>query len=147
MVGPRSERHDPASLRRANVATTIEVIMHLRFVEDRRTLLYAFVLFPLVPTLSLTFPWLTPWLVPLALYGSYLSGVLAHNHNHRFIWNQRKVEKAILRCIINIFSYKCIFFISKGICAYFSYKDKITLLISKCISNFEKRDKSFPFTQ
>jgi fatty acid desaturase len=92
MVGPRSERHDPASLRRANVATTIEVIMHLRFVEDRRTLLYAFVLFPLVPTLSLTFPWLTPWLVPLALYGSYLSGVLAHNHNHLGVWSGKRAN-------------------------------------------------------
>jgi beta-carotene hydroxylase len=92
MVEPRPERHDPASLRRANVATTIEVTMHLRFVEDRRTLFYAFVLFPLVPALSLAFPWLTPWLVPLALYGSYLSGVLAHNHNHLGVFDGKRAN-------------------------------------------------------
>jgi beta-carotene hydroxylase len=90
MVEPRRERHDPASLRRANVATTIEVIMHLRFAEDRRTLLYAFVVFPLVPALSLALPRLTPWLVPLALYGSYLSGVLAHNHNHLGVFRGKR---------------------------------------------------------
>jgi fatty acid desaturase len=81
-----------ASLRRANVATIIEVFMHLRFAEDRRTLFYAFVLFPLVPTLALSFPALTPWLVPLALYGSYLSGVLSHNHNHLGVFREKRAN-------------------------------------------------------
>jgi fatty acid desaturase len=56
--------------------------MRLRFVEDRRTLLWAFVLFPLVPALAYARPALLPWLVPALLYTSYCSGVLTHNHNH-----------------------------------------------------------------
>jgi beta-carotene hydroxylase len=56
--------------------------MRLRFVEDRRTLLWAFVLFPLVPALAYAEPTLLPWLVPALLYTSYSSGVLTHNHNH-----------------------------------------------------------------
>lgn len=56
--------------------------MRLRFVEDRRTLLWAFVLFPLVPALAYARPALLPWLVPALLYVSYCSGVLTHNHNH-----------------------------------------------------------------
>jgi beta-carotene hydroxylase len=63
--------------------------MHLRFAEDRRTLFYAFILFPLVPLLALIRPGLVPWLVPLALYASYLSGVLAHNHNHLGVFRER----------------------------------------------------------
>jgi fatty acid desaturase len=57
-------------------------MMRLRFVEDRRTLLWAFVLFPLPPLLALWRPQLLPWLAPLLLYCSYLSGVLTHNHSH-----------------------------------------------------------------
>lgn len=56
--------------------------MKLRFREDRRTLVWAFVLFPLVPALAFVRPALWPWLIPLALYNSYCSGVLAHNHTH-----------------------------------------------------------------
>jgi fatty acid desaturase len=56
--------------------------MGLRFVEDRRTLLWAFLLFPLGPALALWRPGLLLWLAPLLLYCSYLSGVLTHNHNH-----------------------------------------------------------------
>jgi len=56
--------------------------MALRFREDWRTLLWAFVLLPLVPLLAYARPALAPWLVPLALYASYCSGVLAHNQNH-----------------------------------------------------------------
>lgn len=56
--------------------------MRLRFVEDRRTLFWAFVLFPLAPLSAWWKPALLPWLAPLLLYVSYLSGVLTHNHNH-----------------------------------------------------------------
>jgi beta-carotene hydroxylase len=56
--------------------------MRLRFAEDRRTLLWAFVLLPLVPLLAYARPALAPWLLPLALYASYCSGVLSHNQNH-----------------------------------------------------------------
>lgn len=63
--------------------------MKLRFVEDRRTLLWAFLLFPLGPALALWRPSLLPWLAPLLLYCSYLSGVLTHNHNHCGVFQQR----------------------------------------------------------
>jgi beta-carotene hydroxylase len=64
------------------VGRTLRRTMQLRFPEDRRTLVWAFVLFPLVPALAYAKPALTLWLVPLALYASYCAGVLAHNHNH-----------------------------------------------------------------
>lgn len=63
--------------------------MRLRFVEDRRTLLWAFLLFPLGPGLALWRPSLLPWMAPLLLYCSYLSGVLTHNHNHCGVFRQR----------------------------------------------------------
>jgi fatty acid desaturase len=56
--------------------------MQLRFHEDRRTLVWAFLLFPLAPALAYARPALAPWLLPLALYAAYCSGVLAHNQNH-----------------------------------------------------------------
>ena len=56
--------------------------MRLRFAEDWRTLVWAGLLFPLLPGLAFWRPALLPWLVPLLLYCSYLSGVLSHNHNH-----------------------------------------------------------------
>jgi fatty acid desaturase len=56
--------------------------MQLRFVEDRRTIFWAFVLFPLVPALAYARPALLPWLVPLLFYTSYCAGVLTHNHVH-----------------------------------------------------------------
>lgn len=56
--------------------------MQLRFREDVRTLVWALVLLPLVPALALFRPALAPWLLPLAFYASYCSGVLAHNQNH-----------------------------------------------------------------
>jgi beta-carotene hydroxylase len=68
--------------------------MRLRFVEDRRTLLWAFVLFPLGPALALWRPSLLPWLVPLLLYCSYLSGVLTHNHNHCAVFQHRAANTA-----------------------------------------------------
>lgn len=66
--------------------------MKLRFVEDRRTLLWACVLFPLGPTLALWRPSLTLWLTPLLLYCSYLSGVLSHNHNHCPVFVSRRAN-------------------------------------------------------
>ncbi|HEX2872721.1 MAG TPA: fatty acid desaturase [Polyangiaceae bacterium] len=68
--------------------------MRLRFVEDRRTLLWAFVLFPLGPALALWRPSLVPWLAPLLLYCSYLSGVLTHNHNHCAVFHGRAANVA-----------------------------------------------------
>jgi len=56
--------------------------MRLRFVEDWRTLLWAFVLFPSLPLIAYLRPSLAPWLLPLALYVSFCAGVLTHNQNH-----------------------------------------------------------------
>jgi beta-carotene hydroxylase len=56
--------------------------MRLRFREDFRTLFWAFLLLPLAPVLAYARPELTPWVLPLALYAAYCSGVLAHNQNH-----------------------------------------------------------------
>jgi beta-carotene hydroxylase len=66
--------------------------MKLRFVEDRRTLVWATLLFPLGPVLALWRPALLPWLAPLLLYCSYLSGVLSHNHNHCPVFVSRRAN-------------------------------------------------------
>ncbi len=63
--------------------------MSLRFAADRRTLVWAFGLFPLGPALALSQPALLPWLAPLLLYCSYLSGVLTHNHGHVPVFRAR----------------------------------------------------------
>ncbi|HYP87769.1 MAG TPA: fatty acid desaturase [Polyangiaceae bacterium] len=68
--------------------------MRLRFVADRRTLLWAFLLFPLGPALALARPALLPFLAPLLLYCSYLSGVLTHNHNHVPVFHARGANLA-----------------------------------------------------
>src|ERR1051325_2531309 len=69
-------------------------IMILRFREDWRTLFWAFGLMPLVPALAYLRPALAPWLVPLALYASYCSGVLAHNQNHSPTFVGRRANAA-----------------------------------------------------
>jgi beta-carotene hydroxylase len=53
-----------------------------RYTSDYRTLLWALVLFPLVPALAYAWPEAMPWLLPLGVYTSYCSGVLTHNHTH-----------------------------------------------------------------
>jgi beta-carotene hydroxylase len=63
--------------------------MNLRFASDRRTLVWALALFPLGPALALWRPALLPWLAPLLLYCSYLSGVLTHNHGHVPVFRER----------------------------------------------------------
>jgi beta-carotene hydroxylase len=68
--------------------------MRLRFVEDRRTLVWAFVLFPLGPAAACWRPSLWPWLTPLFVYCSYLSGVLSHNHNHCPVFTSRRANLA-----------------------------------------------------
>lgn len=77
-----------ARMTRPNLARTIA--MHLQFSADRRTLLWAFVLFPLAPLIGYARPELAPWLVPLSLYCSYCSGVLAHNHTHLELFRETR---------------------------------------------------------
>ncbi|HKO54003.1 MAG TPA: fatty acid desaturase [Polyangiaceae bacterium] len=66
--------------------------MLLRFIADRRTLFWALVLFPALPTLAYIKPGLAPWLLPLSLYLSYCSGVLSHNHNHAPVFRQKRLN-------------------------------------------------------
>jgi beta-carotene hydroxylase len=63
--------------------------MILRFVEDRRTLLWALVFFPALPALIYASPALALPLAPLMLYLSYCSGVLSHNHSHSPVFRKR----------------------------------------------------------
>lgn len=63
--------------------------MQLRFIEDRRTLIWAFVLFPLVPMLGYLNPTLAPLLVPASLYLAYCAGVFTHNHIHSPVFKGR----------------------------------------------------------
>jgi fatty acid desaturase len=76
--------------------------MRLRFVADRRTLLWALLLFPLGPALAFWRPTLLPLLSPLLLYCSYLAGVLTHNHNHVPIFHAR-VANLIYGAWLSIF--------------------------------------------
>jgi fatty acid desaturase len=54
----------------------------LRHRADRRTLLWAFVLFPVVGFAPYVEPRLNPWLLPITLYCGFCAGVFSHNHNH-----------------------------------------------------------------
>lgn len=68
-----------------------------RYTSDYRTLIWAFVLFPLVPALSLgltrdAWPSALSWLMPLALYTSYCAGVLTHNHVHVPVFRSRRMN-------------------------------------------------------
>jgi len=66
--------------------------MQLRFIADRRTLVWALLLFPALPVLSYARPALAPWLLPFALYLSYCSGVLAHYHNHAPVFRDKRLN-------------------------------------------------------
>jgi beta-carotene hydroxylase len=54
----------------------------LRHPQDRKTLVWAFALIPGLPALQYAFPALLGWLLPLSLYLGFVSGAIAHNHNH-----------------------------------------------------------------
>jgi fatty acid desaturase len=56
--------------------------MNLRFVADRRTLLWAFVLFPGAAAIAYALPRHVTWVLPLSLYTGFSAGVLAHYQNH-----------------------------------------------------------------
>ncbi|MGC4087794.1 MAG: fatty acid desaturase [Polyangiaceae bacterium] len=79
--------------------------MHLRFSKDRRTLVWAFGLFPSIPLLILNQPRFAWYLLPLALYASYCAGVLTHNHTHVPLFGQRTANRAYA-CWLSIF-YGC----------------------------------------
>jgi len=64
----------------------------LRHRADRRTILWAFVLFPLVGFAPYVEPRLIPWLLPVSLYLGFCAGVFSHNHNHCPTFKNRKVN-------------------------------------------------------
>lgn len=68
--------------------------MQLRFREDRRTLFWACVLFPLLPGLVYWRPWLGLYLFPFILYLAYCSGVLTHNHSHVPVFKRPAFNRA-----------------------------------------------------
>jgi beta-carotene hydroxylase len=66
----------------------------LRHMADRKTLLYAFLLIPGVPALQYIEPALLGWLLPLQLYAGFVSGAIAHNHNHCPTFRTRRANSA-----------------------------------------------------
>jgi fatty acid desaturase len=54
----------------------------VRYREDWRTLLWAFVLFPAVGFAPYVEPRLIPWILPITLYFGFCAGCFSHNHNH-----------------------------------------------------------------
>lgn len=66
--------------------------MQLRFIADRRTLFWSLILFPALPALAYAKPELAPWLLPVALYLAYCSGVLAHYHNHAPVFRAKRLN-------------------------------------------------------
>jgi fatty acid desaturase len=68
--------------------------MQLRFREDRRTLFWAFMLFPLLPALGYARPWTLWFSLPILLYSSYCAGVLTHNHAHCPVFRARRWNRA-----------------------------------------------------
>ncbi len=83
--------------------------MQLRFIADRRALFWALVLFPALPALSYAKPELAPWLLPLALYLAYCSGVLAHNQNHTPVFRGKRAN-ALYSAWLSFF-YGCPLFV------------------------------------
>lgn len=83
--------------------------MQLRNVFDRRALVWALGLFPALPALSYFKPELAPWLLPVALYLAYCSGVLAHNHNHAPVFRGKRAN-ALYSAWLSFF-YGCPLFV------------------------------------
>ena len=61
----------------------------LRHSADRRTVLWAFVLFPVAGFAPYVEPRLIPWLLPISLYLGFCAGVFSHNHNHCPVFKDR----------------------------------------------------------
>jgi fatty acid desaturase len=68
--------------------------MSVRNAADHRTLVWAFVLFPIVPIVGYVAPHLAPWLVPLGLYLAYCAGIFTHNHNHCPVFADQRANRA-----------------------------------------------------
>ena len=66
--------------------------MFPRFKADYRALVWALLLFPLVPLASYLQPSLWPWLLPLELYLAYCAGALAHNQVHCAMFDNQRMN-------------------------------------------------------
>jgi beta-carotene hydroxylase len=71
----------------------------LRHSADRRTALWAFVLFPAMALVPYVDPRVlrigghfAPWLLPLGLYFGFCAGVFSHNHNHCPMFKSRSMN-------------------------------------------------------
>jgi beta-carotene hydroxylase len=64
----------------------------LRNRADRRTILWAFVLFPAFGFAPYVEPRLVPWLLPVSLYLGACAGVFSHNQNHCPAFKSRRVN-------------------------------------------------------
>jgi fatty acid desaturase len=68
--------------------------MRPRFAADYRTLVWAFLFFPLVPVVGFVAPALAPWLLPIRLYLAYCAGILSHNQNHCPVFHQPRMNRS-----------------------------------------------------
>jgi beta-carotene hydroxylase len=66
--------------------------MKPRFSADRRTLLWAYLLFPLATLAPYGDPRLLLCLLPVQLYVGFCAGALAHNHNHCPVFPSRAMN-------------------------------------------------------
>lgn len=76
----------------------------LRYREDWRTLLWAFVCFPAMGFAPYVEPRLIPWMLPLSLYFGFCAGVFSHNHNHSPTFKNRKLN-AFFSAWLSIFYF------------------------------------------
>src|SRR5258708_35753750 len=59
-----------------------EVPLMVRNKADWRTVLWAFVFFPVVGFAPYVEPRVIPWILPVSLYFGFCAGVFTHNQNH-----------------------------------------------------------------
>ncbi len=69
-----------------------EVVRMLRHSPDWRTVLWAFVFFPVVGFAPYVEPRLLPWLLPVSLYFGFCAGAFSHNHNHCPTFKSRRLN-------------------------------------------------------
>jgi beta-carotene hydroxylase len=76
--------------------------MMLRNAADRRTLFWAFVLFPGVVAAQYAVPALAGWLLPVSIYLGYCAAIFSHNHNHCPTFTNRRAN-AFFSAWISVF--------------------------------------------
>jgi fatty acid desaturase len=68
--------------------------MRVRHAADYRTLIWALVLFPIVPAIEYLRPALAPFVLPVGLYLAFAAGAIVHNHNHSPVFTGRRANVA-----------------------------------------------------